>query len=143
MCIKIYVLLGPISLNAIGLGQISSLFPCWLACFFVCLLACLITWPEVYTYMTLAREPKQSFWEISEVGAAGLGWTEKVTKIIVLYSKNARDPLFCMRPVNIGVRMHCFLQQIRAAVELGARRGTHHRATKNLRQKPTGEALFG
>ena len=51
MCIKIYVLLGLISLNSIGLGQISSLFPCWLACFFVCLLACLITWPEVYTYI--------------------------------------------------------------------------------------------
>ncbi len=29
--------------------------------------------------MTPARDPNQpSFWEISEVGAAGLGWTEKV-----------------------------------------------------------------
>ncbi len=92
---------------------------------------------QTHIFITPARDPNQAFWEISEVGAAGLGWTEKVTKIVVLYSRNARDPLFCVRPVKVGVRKPCFLQQMREGDQLEIGRGITHWSLRKTARTPT------
>ena len=47
-----------------------------------------------------------------------------------------------MRVVKVGVRNHCVLQQFCESAGLGLSKGTLHQATKNLRQKPTAEAVW-
>ena len=45
-----------------------------------------------------------------------------------------------MRVVNLGVRNHCVLQQMRAGARLGITRHTHSRVPKTSRQEPYSES---
>ena len=61
----------------------------------------------------------------------------------MFYNKNARDPRFCMGVVNLGVRNHCFLQQIHERARLGITREIHSRVPRQAARNPAVKALFG
>ena len=84
---------------------------------------------------------ESGIWSLeSEVWAWSLEsgiWSQKVIKKnIVFYGKNVRAPRFCMRVVNLGVRNHCVLQQIRADARLQHAQGITSRVAKTCRQEP-------